>query len=315
MMRSYLNGQLDRHGRRRVDDWYDSFGYGTDIEPLRNEEKTRRIYRELSDHLSRHAGTPVRRLHRWFPLAAAAVVVMLAGYGVWRIQSQPMPSGASLVAAEQGYDTVQTGLRSMKHVVLPDGSEVWLNAATQLRYRTEAFSRQREVIIDRGEAFFEVTHDPSHPFTVHAGELSTTVLGTSFNVKNYPDLDYESVHVKTGKVAVAEEAGELRDTVAAGHGIKYLKAGGTFLPDDQFAAYAGSWTEGRMLLDNATFDELALVLEHRFGVHLHTELPAAGGFRYTMTIMQNTPLEETMRLICDIHQTNYRREGNEITMY
>lgn len=314
MMRGYLDGQLDRRGRRRVDDWYDSFGYSTDIEPLRNEENTRRIHRELSDNLRRYADTPVRRIRRWFPLAAAAVVVMLAGYGVWQMQSHSVPSGAPAVA-QQGYDTVQTGLRSMKHVVLPDGSEVWLNAATQIRYRTDAFSLQRDIIIDRGEAFFEVVHDPLHPFTVHAGELSSTVMGTSFNVKNYPGLDYESVHVKTGKVAVAAVGGVLRDTVAAGHGVKYLKAGGKLLPDDQFAAYAGSWTEGRMLLNNATFDELALVLEHRFGVYLHTELPAAGGFRYTITIMQNTPLEETMRLICDIHQTNYRREGNEITMY
>ena len=312
-MRKYLRGQLGERERRQVDDWYDSFGYSTDVEPLQNEEKADRIYRELAGHLNRHA-QPRRSMRRWFPLAAATLVAVLAGYGVWSLQRYPAASGELSVALDN-YDTVQTAVKQMKHVRLPDGTEVWLNAATQLRYRAAAFAQQREVILDHGEAYFDVVHDPSRPFTVQAGSLNTTVLGTSFNVKNYPGLDYESVHVKTGKVVVAANAGTLRDTVAAGHGIKYPKAGGAFLPDDQFAAYAGSWTEGRMLLDNATFDELALVLEHRFGVHFHTELPAAGGFRYTITIIQDTPLEETMRLICDIHQTNYRRKGNEITMY
>src|SRR5690606_205335 len=93
------------------------------------------------------------------------------------------------------YDTVRTEAGKMKRIVLPDQSVVWLNANTQLRYSAQAFAQHRELFIDHGEAFFEITKNSENPFVVHAEALSTKVLGTSFNVKSYPELEYVSVQV------------------------------------------------------------------------------------------------------------------------
>ncbi|MFC3198747.1 FecR family protein [Parapedobacter deserti] len=318
LLRDYLHDKLGKGQRKRVDEWFDSFGYGQDVEPLRDEEKANRIHQELASRLQTHTRPPRRasRLYGWFPKVAAAVLLMLmAAWWIWRPHERlgnPLELSAILPPS---YDTIRTDAGKMKRVVLPDQSVIWLNASTQIHYASRYFGQHRELVVDHGEVFFEVTKNPDNPFIVHSGAVSTKVLGTSFNVKSYPELDYVSVHVKTGQVSVSAQNGNLLDTVGAGHGLKYHKEGKAFQADDRFAADAGSWMEGRTLLDNATFAELALVMYHRFGVTLQTQLPNAPHFRYTMTILQQTPLDETMRLICDIHQTNYRRQENEITIY
>ncbi|SEK28479.1 FecR family protein [Parapedobacter koreensis] len=320
LLRDYLQGKLTKTRSRQVDEWFDAFGYDEDIEPLRDEEKANRIHESLASRLEAYTKSPkpVKRLfYGWLPrIAAVALLALLAAWWVWRLQGPQESSTKLNVAYEHlSFDTVRVGTGRMKRIELPDQSVVWLNANTQLRYAKQTFAQHRELFIDRGEAFFEVTRNPENPFTVRAEAVATKVLGTSFNVKSYPELDYVSVQVKTGKVSVSAQNGRLLDTVAAGHGLKYRKEEQAFEVEDRFATDAGSWMEGRTLLDNATFAELALVMQNRFGIRLQTQLPAATHFRYTMTILQQHPLDETMRLICDVHQTNYRRQGDEITIY
>jgi len=321
----YLRGELDIRERQQVDEWFDSFGYSTDIEPLRDREKVDRLHRRLHAALEQYAGAKgagpqgarpiVKQLKRRLPVVAAMILAVLGGFGIWTVRwgSETRLAFSSTVPPQ--YDTLRTEAGNMKRVELTEGSVLWLNAGTQVRYNPRTFRKQREIILDRGEVFFQVSRNASSPFTVRAGDLRTTVLGTAFNVKNYPELSYESVHVKEGKVAVSVRQHATQDTLSAGRGVKYKKAEGILVRDDRFASDAGSWTEGRTLLDNATFEELALVMQHRFGVTLKTQLPQASTYRYTITILQQTPLDETLRLICDIHQTNYRRKGNEITVY
>ncbi|GAB3664832.1 hypothetical protein GCM10028791_40530 [Echinicola sediminis] len=88
-----------------------------------------------------------------------------------------------------------------KSVSLPDGSRVILNAGSSISY-PEEFGASREIEL-KGQAFFDVKRDPSRPFIVKSGDLQTTVLGTSFDVKAYEDQDQLHVAVVTGKVKVA----------------------------------------------------------------------------------------------------------------
>ena len=71
------------------------------------------------------------------------------------------------------------------HLVLSDGTRVWMNARSRLVYPV-AFGDTREVELE-GEAYFEVTRDENRPFIVHAGQVAVKVLGTEFNVSNYPE--------------------------------------------------------------------------------------------------------------------------------
>lgn len=317
ILNSYLENKLTRKERNQVDEWFDSFGYSTDIEPLRDEKKVKRIHRALNERLQRHIGQRQhgRRLNRWFAAAAACLVFAVLAWWVWPAGPVKYSLGAKGTDPAVIYDTVRTGPGKMKQIELPDRTVVWLNANSQIHYSGRSFDKDRDVFLDYGEAFFEVTENPEKPFVVHSKELDTKVLGTSFNIKDYPQLGYAVVQVKTGRVAVSSPDNTWQSMLTAGTGGKYDKNQQVFTTDNRTAGDAGSWKEGKILLDDATFAELALVMYNRFQITLKTRLPQASRFRYTMTILQNKPVAETMRLICDVHQTNYRRIGNEIIIY
>lgn len=86
---------------------------------------------------------------------------------------------------------------------LPDGSNIYLNKGSELTYQTVGNNRQ---VTLSGEAFFDVARDEDRPFSIVTGSLTTTVLGTSFSIRAYPDQP-RTISVKSGKVAV-EDADE-----------------------------------------------------------------------------------------------------------
>lgn len=83
------------------------------------------------------------------------------------------------------YNTLETPRGGEYEVKLSDGTKVWLNAASSLRYPARFIGKERRVYLS-GEAYFEVTPDARHPFMVNAGKAVITVLGTRFNVSAYP---------------------------------------------------------------------------------------------------------------------------------
>lgn len=87
-------------------------------------------------------------------------------------------------------------------ITLPDGSAVVLNSESKISFLKQFDKNQREVHLE-GEAFFEVKENKEAPFIVYAGTLKATVLGTSFNVRNYPDEDHTNVALSAGELSVS----------------------------------------------------------------------------------------------------------------
>lgn len=95
---------------------------------------------------------------------------------------------ASVTNGPVAYNTISTPRGGQYQVILPDGSMVWLNAASSLKFPTAFTGGQRDVGLT-GEAYFEVAKNPSKPFTVNIGSLNVKVLGTHFNINAYADED------------------------------------------------------------------------------------------------------------------------------
>lgn len=87
---------------------------------------------------------------------------------------------------EMSYNTLVTPRGGQFRIILPDGTKVWLNAASSLRFPTAFSGKKREVQLI-GEAYFEVAHNPQMPFKVTANAMEVQVLGTHFNIMAYPD--------------------------------------------------------------------------------------------------------------------------------
>lgn len=89
-------------------------------------------------------------------------------------------------------------------ITLNENSKITLNAKSRLRYPKRFIGKTREVFLE-GEAYFNIAHDTTNPFIVHTGDISTTVLGTKFNVSSYKDEGTITIALAEGKVKVSKE--------------------------------------------------------------------------------------------------------------
>lgn len=100
------------------------------------------------------------------------------------------------------YNTIETPNGGKYHIILPDGSRVWLNAASYLRFPTVFTGSERNVELS-GEAYFEVAKNKKQPFRVNTGDMNVLVTGTQFNIMAYKDEDYSSTTLVEGSVNVS----------------------------------------------------------------------------------------------------------------
>lgn len=129
-------------------------------------------------------------------LVAASIILLVSGYLLWgqlgNLLHRPVTQ------------QIVTGLQERKQVQLTDGTTIWLEPGSSLRYTTQFNNSTREVSFS-GEAFFEVAKNPKKPFIIHTGIIRTQVLGTSFAVKAYASTTQE-VTVVTGRVMVQADS-------------------------------------------------------------------------------------------------------------
>ncbi|GAB3917400.1 FecR family protein [Larkinella terrae] len=179
-------------------------------EPAVSETEIAALKQSVFDRIDANESpkTVVRTLFsRWY--WAAAVLAGLVGLGGWYLVTQQRANKAEYAQlvkqATEKYDLVEVEnqTKPTRLIVLPDGSSVLLKKGSKLSYPTY-FSRSVREIYLSGEAFFEIAKDPNRPFFVFANEIVTKVLGTSFNVKAFPDDKRIQITVKTGKVSVYE---------------------------------------------------------------------------------------------------------------
>jgi transmembrane sensor len=186
--------------------------------------------------------------------AGAALIVAMVGVGGWlRLAPSPMPA-APMVAR---YETPRGQQRAIR---LADGSSLRLSGAT--RVAVTLAGDRREVLLEQGEAYFDVAHDPARPFTVHAGASSARVLGTAFDL----DLRRARVELAVYRGAVgfgAEGAGTPRVVVKAGWRSHF--EGGTADAPHRFDTARQDWRQGWLDTEDMTLGDLVEVLNRQGG--------------------------------------------------
>jgi transmembrane sensor len=178
-------------------------------------------------------------------LAAAAALILLVGAGAWLTSRRQAPSGQNFA----------TAVGRMHAVRLADGTQVELNTNTRLH--ADVSDAGRIVMLDSGEAYFDVVHDDKRPFTVYAGNRRITDIGTKFSV--FRNGDDVRVTVREGKVKVEilNEAG--KPVVAeAGH-VVMTKGGEALIIQKTGADIANdlSWRDGMLVFNQQTLGEAA----------------------------------------------------------
>lgn len=188
-------------------------------------------------------------------IAAVVVVMLIAGIYFYTQKMNEINLATNTII-------VPVGQRA--NIQLPDGTNVWLNARTQMSYPAYFTGAKREIELN-GEAYFEVSHDSEKPFVVHTKSFEVKVLGTKFNVKAYNDAEDFTTALMEGSV-------EVTNTMNKNNTIRLLpdqkvdyREGRLFRSSiEDYDIYR--WREGLMCFKDIQFIDLIRQFENSYGV-------------------------------------------------
>jgi ferric-dicitrate binding protein FerR (iron transport regulator) len=162
----------------------------------------------------------------------------------------------------------QTVMGEKYLATLSDGTIITLNANSKLRYPVRFTNGTRDIYLE-GEAYFEVKHDSTKPFIVHSGNISTTVLGTKFNVSAFPHEKNIAVSLVEGSVKVSkEEAGTIENIVMLqpDQQLVYNKENEIGTVEQFDLQEATGWKENKLVFRKEPFANVFVKLERTYGV-------------------------------------------------
>jgi len=252
---------------------------------------------------------------QWVRVAAAITVVCLFVAGIFAYMPYSADHLNSLPDAEPGMEKRINPSGQKSVLFLTDGSKVWLNAASKIKYPKEFLdSDTREVYLE-GEAFFDVAHDPEKPFIVHTSGLKIKVLGTSFNVKSYSDEKTIETTLLKGKVRI-----EQTDRNGNRIGDVELKPNQTAIfhreskiikVREVVGENTASWKTEKLVFDEKPMDDVIVQLERWYNVKVHVEGKGKLGCKLTANI-EGESLRDVLDLIEASHAIHYRIEGTNV---
>ena len=202
--------------------------------------------------------------------------------------------GEQVVAVE--YNTIRTPLGGEYSLTLADGTRVWLNAMSELRYPVAFGGELREVEL-KGEAYFEVTKDERKPFIVKTDEFNVRVLGTSFNVSAYSNDSLLHTTLCSGHVRLSDrENPEKEVDLLPGKQVVFHRESRKMevchVDTDVFV----SWRDGAFQFDNNTVEEVFTILQRWYNVRVVYVRPEARSEVFTGKL----PRFDDMRIIIDL---------------
>lgn len=172
---------------------------------------------------------------------------------------------------------------------LPDGSKVYLNAESSISYIADFDGSLREIQL-KGEAYFEVAKNPDKPFVVLSGNLSTTALGTAFNVKAFKDSDQSEIALTSGSVRVEAAGLEEHIYLIPGERATYSTINRQMSKSDFDRTEVVGWKDGLIIFQDASYKEVVNRLERWYGVSISSNRRPSLDWTYSGTF-ENQSLE------------------------
>ena len=183
-------------------------------------------------------------------------------------------------------------------IFLPDGSEVWLNAESTISYPEKFSDSTREVSLE-GEAFFNVIKNPDKPFSVTAGDVVTTVLGTAFNINAYNNDHNAYIALLSGKVKVDISSNFESQEIylEPGEGIIFNRSSRQTIKEEFDEDLVMGWKDGKIKFNEASLEEVVSTLSRWYGVTISVENKAPEQWTYVGGPFINENLDNVLNSI------------------
>jgi len=219
---------------------------------------------------------------------------------------------ASTDKSEKTYHTLKVPLGGFYPLLLSDGTKVWLNAGSELKYPVEFNGEVRDVYL-HGEAYFEVMKDKI-PFVVNLEDSRIEVLGTSFNVNAYKGDDNIFATLKSGSIAFYSEKEKIKTVIKPGQQLKMnANSGETFVRDVDVNTYT-SWTEGIFNFNEMNLDEIMKIIARWYQVDVVFRDEKIRYDEYYGKMPMYSDIEDVLRKIEMSGNVKYKLEGKMLTI-
>ncbi|MEE1946631.1 FecR family protein [Pedobacter sp. KR3-3] len=299
----WKNGTLTPEEKIRFEQWYNSFN---DEELLLSESKyvdeqqlKAHLKANIDQQLAQEVAQP--KTFKLWPRIAAVAAVVLVVFGA-TLFKEPIQNLFNPVQQMQ----LATLPGQHRQIQLADGTKVWLSPATQISYPNAFRGHERQIQVS-GEAFFEVKHDPEHPFVIQSGAMRTIVLGTSFNVRAYPAANKAEVTVVSGKVGVTAQ--QKTEIMTANQRVVFNKRTKGLVKENY--PEAQQFIEQRIGLFNyngASLLTVSQALEMQYGISIQLA-PSLLNKAFYGQLKTSIPLPQTLDKLAAVMDITWHKDG------
>lgn len=256
------------------------------------------------------SGFSLTRILKFYQKIAAFLLIPLTGLGIiyWMNQYHPSMAQFNEAIAPRGQKS---------QIILADGTKVWLNSDTRIKYPGTFSKNQRDVFLD-GEAFFEVSKNEHQPFVVHTSGVEVKVLGTKFNVKAYSDENQIETSLFEGKINLLlynpSSSQRIEKEVIPGESFVYSTASHQLtvnrFPQDEI----NGWKNNQLIFKDDTFGNLIRKLERWYDVEVVYDEKKFDDRHLTVELYEGERLDRLMKIISLALSVNYQYEKGKIIL-
>ncbi|WP_158795633.1 FecR family protein [Pedobacter sp. L105] len=225
-------------------------------------------------------------------------------------QGQLVYSGSANTAnSGSSYNTIETPRGGQYEVVLPDGTKIWLNAASSLKYPASFAGLKNRTVELKGEAYFEVTHNASQPFIVKTSQQQVEDLGTHFNISSYAEENETKTSLFQGSVKVSGNT--LNCILKPGQQSVLAAATLKVIPDDAEATIA--WKNGNFLFNHEHIESIMKKLSRWYNIDVQYEGAIPDDW-FAGSVARSQQLNDVLRKLELTGQIHFKVEGRRVVV-
>ncbi|WP_316838944.1 FecR family protein [Pedobacter gandavensis] len=212
---------------------------------------------------------------------------------------------------DTAYNTISTPKGGVYQLVTPDGSKVWLNASSELKFPS-SFGKGKRVVELKGEAYFEIAKDKNHPFVVKTSGQETEVLGTHFNINNYADEQATTTTLLEGSVRVHPINGGAGSMLRPGEQAVLKDQQLKIQKADESAAL--DWMNGKIVFKNESLKSIMRKVSRWYGVDVQLKGDIAD-LQFWGAVSRNNTLSSILNYLKETEDLDYTISGTNVTIF
>jgi len=247
----------------------------------------------------------VKKPLHWIGYAASVVLISAIAYLVFK------PAKTPVIIAKNKTDKPDEKTGGHKWIKLPDGTSVQLNNDSRLVYDQDFKGKKNREVTLYGEAFFDVAHDAAHPFIIHTGKITTTVLGTAFNISAYDNQKAVTVTVTRGRVMV-QRADKTLAVLTPNQQLSW-KIGQAYQNKQTVnAEKVTAWKAQDLIMDDITLLQASELIAKRYGIEVLFKSDKVKTCRFTAAFLNRNSISQVTEVLSAITGASFKRKGNQL---